>query len=82
MKAGDFVKIDFGAEVGGYHSDMTRTFVLGSAAQWQLDLYDLVRVQHAATGTNQLLRVVQVVHEITPRKWLARFRFAVPFSPR
>jgi methionine aminopeptidase len=24
---GDFVKIDFGALVGGYHSDMTRTFV-------------------------------------------------------
>ena len=31
--AGDFVKIDFGALVGGYHSDMTRTFVLGAAAR-------------------------------------------------
>ena len=26
----------------GYHSDMTRTFVLAPVAQWQLDLYDLV----------------------------------------
>jgi Xaa-Pro aminopeptidase len=42
LAAGDFVKIDFGALVAGYHSDMTRTFVLGQAAQWQLDIYGLV----------------------------------------
>jgi Xaa-Pro aminopeptidase len=42
LAAGDFVKIDFGALVCGYHSDMTRTFVLSPAAQWQLDVYDLV----------------------------------------
>ena len=39
---GDFVKIDFGALVAGYHSDMTRTFVLSPVAQWQRDVYDLV----------------------------------------
>ncbi len=39
---GDFVKIDFGALVAGYHSDMTRTFVLGRAAEWQLEIYQLV----------------------------------------
>lgn len=39
---GDLVKIDFGALVGGYHSDMTRTFVLGAPADWQRDLYSLV----------------------------------------
>ncbi|MDT5411278.1 MAG: hypothetical protein QOG14_3498 [Mycobacterium sp.] len=45
LAAGDFVKIDFGALVGGYHSDMTRTFVLGKAgkaAAWQLEIYELV----------------------------------------
>lgn len=48
LAAGDFVKIDFGALVGGYHSDMTRTFVLGAAADWQRDLYQLVATaQHA-----------------------------------
>jgi Xaa-Pro aminopeptidase len=42
LAAGDFVKIDFGALVAGYHSDMTRTFVLGNAADWQLEIYQLV----------------------------------------
>lgn len=42
LAAGDFVKIDFGALVAGYHSDMTRTFVLSPVAQWQNDVYDLV----------------------------------------
>jgi Xaa-Pro aminopeptidase len=50
---GDFVKIDFGALVAGYHSDMTRTFVLGRAAQWQRDLYALVASSQAA-GRNAL----------------------------
>jgi Xaa-Pro aminopeptidase len=48
LAAGDFVKIDFGALVCGYHSDMTRTFVLGPAAQWQLDVYDLVATAQLA----------------------------------
>lgn len=48
LAAGDFVKIDFGALVCGYHSDMTRTFVLAPAAQWQLDLYDLVAASQRA----------------------------------
>lgn len=48
---GDFVKIDFGALVGGYHSDMTRTFILGKAALWQRDIYDLVATaQRAGRG--------------------------------
>src|SRR5271165_4012793 len=48
LATGDFVKIDFGALVGGYHSDMTRTFVLGMAADWQLEIYELVSVAQAA----------------------------------
>jgi Xaa-Pro aminopeptidase len=48
LAAGDFVKIDFGALVGGYHSDMTRTFVLGKAAEWQREIYRLVSVAQQA----------------------------------
>ncbi|MGE2734364.1 M24 family metallopeptidase [Mycolicibacterium vaccae] len=42
LAEGDFVKIDFGALVAGYHSDMTRTFVLAPIADWQRDVYRLV----------------------------------------
>ncbi|RVW03432.1 M24 family metallopeptidase [Rhodococcus spongiicola] len=48
LQSGDFVKLDFGAQVGGYHSDMTRTYVLERAASWQRDLYDLVARAQAA----------------------------------
>jgi Xaa-Pro aminopeptidase len=53
LAAGDFVKIDFGALVAGYHSDMTRTFVLSPVAQWQIDLYELVATAQRA-GTDAL----------------------------
>ncbi|MGC0363977.1 Xaa-Pro aminopeptidase [Rhodococcus sp. 27YEA15] len=42
LASGDFVKLDFGAQVGGYHSDMTRTYVLETVSEWQRDLYELV----------------------------------------
>jgi Xaa-Pro dipeptidase len=45
---GDLVKLDFGALVDGYHSDMTRTFVLGAPADWQRELYELVAAAQAA----------------------------------
>lgn len=48
LAAGEFLKLDFGALVGGYHSDMTRTVVLGRAADWQRELYDLVAAAQAA----------------------------------
>jgi Xaa-Pro aminopeptidase len=62
LAAGDFVKIDFGALVCGYHSDMTRTFVLSPIAQWQRDIYDLVataqRAGREALAPGSLLKAV------------------------
>lgn len=48
LTTGDFVKIDFGASVAGYHSDMTRTFVLGSPSSWQRDVYEVVKAAQQA----------------------------------
>jgi Xaa-Pro dipeptidase len=48
LRDGDLVKIDFGALVDGYHSDMTRTLVLGRPADWQRELYQLVAEAQAA----------------------------------
>jgi Xaa-Pro aminopeptidase len=48
LEPGDLVKLDFGALVDGYHSDMTRTVVLGPAAGWQRELHALVAQAQAA----------------------------------
>jgi Xaa-Pro aminopeptidase len=51
LERGDLVKLDFGATYGGYHSDMTRTFVLGEPADWQREIYELVAAAQAAGRT-------------------------------
>ena len=42
VQAGDFITMDFGAVVGGYHSDMTRTVAVGSATDEMRLVYDTV----------------------------------------
>lgn len=42
IEDGDFVTFDFGAVWEGYHSDITRTVVVGKASQAQKDFYNLI----------------------------------------
>ncbi len=42
VKQGEFVLLDFGAVVGGYHSDMTRTFCVGEPSEKMRKVYDIV----------------------------------------
>jgi Xaa-Pro aminopeptidase len=44
MRRGDLITMDFGAQYGGYHADMTRTVALGEPAGWQREIYELVAV--------------------------------------
>ncbi|RZS43182.1 Xaa-Pro dipeptidase [Herbihabitans rhizosphaerae] len=62
LRVGDFVKMDFGAVVDGYHSDMTRTVVIGQPADWQREIYDLVAAAQAAGRA--ALRVGAGVREV------------------
>lgn len=49
LRRGDFVTMDFGATVSGWHSDMTRTVALGTVSEEQRRIYDTVlRAQTAA----------------------------------
>jgi Xaa-Pro aminopeptidase len=41
---GDFLLLDFGAQLGGYSSDITRTVVLGPADQRQREVYQAVEL--------------------------------------
>ncbi|MBN2699344.1 MAG: aminopeptidase P family protein [Bacteroidales bacterium] len=43
LKQGDLLLFDFGAMAGGYHADMSRTFILGKASRAQKDLYNHIR---------------------------------------
>jgi Xaa-Pro aminopeptidase len=48
IQPGDFVKVDFGARVDGYHADCTRTLVVGPPDEWQREVHDAVRAAQAA----------------------------------
>jgi Xaa-Pro aminopeptidase len=49
LRAGSVVLFDFGAQVAGYRSDMTRTLFVGDPAARDLEVYELVaRAQAAA----------------------------------
>ncbi len=45
---GEIVKMDFGAVVRGYHSDMTRTVAFGEASARAREVYEAVRAAQAA----------------------------------
>lgn len=48
LESGDLVKMDFGAVYDGYHSDMTRTFVLGEPQDWQREIHGVVQTAQEA----------------------------------
>jgi Xaa-Pro aminopeptidase len=48
VRAGAVLLFDFGAQVAGYRSDMTRTLFVGEPAERDLAVYDLVRRAQAA----------------------------------
>ncbi len=43
VEVGDFVTFDFGAMYNGYHSDTTRTIVMGMANSWHREIYTVVQ---------------------------------------
>lgn len=56
IEFGDFVTMDFGAVVNGYHSDMTRTVAIGEADDTMSEVYSIVleaqtaAIEKAAAG--------------------------------
>jgi Xaa-Pro aminopeptidase len=48
LEEGDVIKLDFGAKVGGYHADMTRTVAFGEPAAELRKIHDIVRQSQQA----------------------------------
>lgn len=77
---GDLLKIDFGAKVNGYHSDCTRTFVIGKRADWQLEIHHAVldaqsssrNVVRAGVSAKEVLE--QTTESLTHSGYLQNFR--------
>ncbi|MBR1851894.1 MAG: aminopeptidase P family protein [Lachnospiraceae bacterium] len=46
IQKGDFVTMDYGCTVNGYHSDLTRTIVIGKASEKQKEIYGTVLHAH------------------------------------
>lgn len=51
VQGGELLLLDFGAQCGGYCSDMTRTVVVGPASPEQRDVYDIVRGANAEASS-------------------------------
>jgi Xaa-Pro dipeptidase len=48
IQAGELLLLDFGVAVGGYNSDITRTFVMGQPGEEITKMYELVKQANAA----------------------------------
>jgi Xaa-Pro aminopeptidase len=48
VQSGEFLLVDFGAVAGGYCSDITRTFVVGTAGVREREVHKLVRTANEA----------------------------------
>lgn len=62
IQSGDMVVIDFGARVGGYCSDMTRTIAFGQPADEMLKIYNIVH--EAQLRTLAILKPNMVASEL------------------
>jgi len=78
LRKGELVKIDLGARVEGYCSDMTRTFVLGDASSRQKKIYDAVlEAQERGVGalgvSVKAVKPYRAAYRVLGRRGLAKY---------
>lgn len=80
LEKGDLITLDFGARLGGYHADMTRTLALGEVGEEQERIYSAVlEAQEAALAALAPGREGRAVDAVA-REVLGSAGFAEHFS--
>ena len=69
LEVGDFVTFDYGAICDGYHSDTTRTVVLGMANSWHREIYTIVEEAHYRGIKNAKPGMTGKVFQPWPGSW-------------
>ncbi|MGQ0646724.1 MAG: M24 family metallopeptidase [Gemmatimonadaceae bacterium] len=70
VRSGDFLLLDFGAMVGGYCSDVTRTFVVGTATPRQREVYEVVREAHGRALQGVHAGITGKAGDALAREWI------------
>lgn len=80
LQSGEWLLLDFGAQVDGYCADLTRTVVVGRADQRQRAMYDLVReAQHRAIAQGRAGMPARQMDALA-RDWIASHGFGEAFG--
>ena len=80
VEAGDFLLFDFGAEVGGYCSDVTRTVVVGHASEMQRDVYNIVRTANERAAERVRAGMIGRDADAIAREYIAAHGFGDNFG--
>ncbi|HEX6250775.1 MAG TPA: aminopeptidase P family protein [Gemmatimonadaceae bacterium] len=80
LARGDLVILDFGAEYRGYCSDITRTFVVGTASAEQREAHDVVRGANAAAQTGIRAGMTGQDADALARRYIERHGYGEAFG--
>lgn len=82
IQRGDFLLFDFGVTVNGYHSDLTRTFIVGEGSQEQIDIYNTVcRANELAIESVKAGEPLKVI-DLAARNYITRKHYGEYFTHR
>jgi Xaa-Pro aminopeptidase len=80
LQKGDLVLLDFGAEHQGYCSDITRTFVIGTASSEQREAYEVVRDANAAARSGIRAGMTGQDADALARRYIERHGYGEAFG--
>jgi Xaa-Pro aminopeptidase len=72
IERGDFVLLDFGAQFGGYCSDVTRTLVVGAATAEQREVYEIVREANRIASSSVRAGMTGMAADTLARSYIER----------